>query len=256
MVLNEHKIRVREIATRFSRSDPSREPLDLAARIGVKLEYGDLGDKDGAYDPSRNVIFLNRTSVVERQRFTMAHEITHFLILADEELLSDLHDAYEGETLEEAIEVLCNVGASEILIPQSELDSVLRKYGRGARVIPRMVALFKVSKPAACVALAQQLEGKAVVAILRAAKKAERSSLSVQFSSKTAQLRNGLAIGTPIPLDHPLMIAFETGLPLQEHSYVPSSKGGKRTAFVDAHPENGVVYAILTLSDLTLSDAI
>lgn len=249
MVLNEHKVRVREIATRFSLSDPSREPLDLAARVGVKLEYGDLGDKDGAYDPSRNVIFLNRTSVVERQRFTMAHEITHFLILADEELLSDLHDAYEGDSLEEAIEVLCNVGASEILIPQSELDGVLNKYGRGARVLPRMVTQFKVSKPAACVALAQQLEGKAIVAILRAAKKADRSSFSVQFSSKTAELRNGLAIGTPIPLDHPLMIAFETGLPLQENSYVPFRKGNKRAAFVDAHPEGNVVYAILTLTD-------
>ena len=71
----------------------------------------------------------------------------------------------------------------------------------------------------------------------------------VQFSSKTAELRNGLAIGTPIPLDHPLMIAFETGLPLQENSYVPFRKGNKRAAFVDAHPEGNVVYAILTLTD-------
>ena len=247
MVLNEHKTRVREIAARFGSSDPAREPLDLAAKVGVKLEYGDLGDKDGAYDPSRNVIFLNRTSVVERQRFTMAHEVTHFLILADEELLSDLHDAYEGETLEEAIEVLCNIGASEILIPQSELDAVLGKYGRGARVLPRIVAHFKVSKPAACVALAQQLEGKAIVAILRASKKADRSSFSVQFSSKTPEQRNGLAIGTPIALDHPLMIAFETGLPVQEISYVPFRKGHKKAALVDAHPEGNVVYAVLTV---------
>ena len=247
MVLNEHKTRVREIAARFGSSDPAREPLDLAAKVGVKLEYGDLGDKDGAYDPSRNVIFLNRTSVVERQRFTMAHEVTHFLILADEELLSDLHDAYEGETLEEAIEVLCNIGASEILIPQSELDAVLKKYGRGARVLPRIVAQFKVSKPAACVALAQQIEGKAIVAILRASKKADRSSFTVQFSSKTADQRNALTTGTPIPLDHPLMIAFETGLPLQEMSYVPFRNGHKRAALVDAHPEGNVVYAILTV---------
>jgi Zn-dependent peptidase ImmA (M78 family) len=249
MVLNEHKVRVREIATRFSLADSSREPLDLAARVGVKLEYGELGDKDGAYDPSRNVIFLNRTSVVERQRFTMAHEITHFLILADEEFLSDLHDAYEGETLEEAIEILCNVGASEILIPQAELSELLGKYGRGARVLPRIVTQFKVSKPAACVALAQQLEGKAIIAILRAAKKADRSSFTVQFSSKTASQRNGLATGTPIPLDHPLMTAFETGLSVLETSYVPFRNGRKKAALVDAHPEGNVVYAILTVDE-------
>ncbi len=58
MVLNEHKTRVRELAAEFNLSHPSREPLDLAAAIGAKLEYGDLGDKDGAFDPNRNVDFF------------------------------------------------------------------------------------------------------------------------------------------------------------------------------------------------------
>jgi hypothetical protein len=135
VVLNEHKTRVRELAAEFNLSHPSREPLDLAAAIGAKLEYGDLGDKDGAFDPNRNVIFISKTVTLERQRFTMAHEVTHALILADEDLLSDLHDAYEGDDLEEAIEILCNVGASAILVPESELEALLQKYRALSKVL-------------------------------------------------------------------------------------------------------------------------
>jgi Zn-dependent peptidase ImmA (M78 family) len=247
MVLPEHKSRVREIAARFSTTHPSTEPLDLAAAVGVKLEYGDLGDKDGAFDPSRNVIFLNRASGVERQRFTMAHEITHFLILRDDDLLSDLHDAYEGEALEEAIEILCNVGASAILVPEAELEVLLHKYGRGARVLPRIAQSFNVSRPAACVALAQHLESKAVVAILRAKGKTVKKTLEVQFSTKTADMRYSLSNGTVIPLDHPAMTALETGLPLVEKNFIPFRSGKKMPAMVDVHPEGILVYAVFTL---------
>ncbi len=247
MVLPEHKSKVREIAERFNLAQTSREPLDLAAAVGAKLEYGDLGDKDGAFDPSRNVIFLNRAIGVERQRFTMAHEVTHFLILKDEDLLSDLHDAYEGDALEEAIEVLCNVGASAILVPEPQLEALLQKYGRGARVLPRIAQTFQLSKSAACVSLAQHLEGRAVVSVLRAKGKGAKQTLEVQFSAKTSEMRYSLAVGTPVPLDHPVMTSLETGLPLSEKSYIPFRSGKKMPANVDAHPEGNLVYAVFTL---------
>jgi Zn-dependent peptidase ImmA (M78 family) len=247
MVLAEHKTRVRELAARFNLEHPGREPLELAAAVGVKLEYGNLGDKDGAFDPSRNVIFLNRASGAERQRFTMAHEVTHFLILRDEDLLSDLHDAYEGDALEEAIEVLCNVGASAILVPEPELEAMLHKYGRGARVLPRIAQGFNVSRPAACVALAQHLDGKAVVAVLRAKGKEVKKTLEVQFSTKTSEMRYSLSTGTVFPLDHPAMTALETGLPLSEKHFIPFRSGKKMPAMVDVYPEGVVVYAVFSL---------
>jgi Zn-dependent peptidase ImmA (M78 family) len=247
MVLPEHKARVREIAAAFGRTDSSREPHDLAARVGVKLEYGDLGDKDGAFDPSRNVVFLSKSAGPERQRFTMAHEVTHFLILQDDDLLSDLHDAYEGDVLEEAIEVLCNVGASAILVPEHELAELLGKYGSGARVLPRIAQTFGVSRPAACVTLAQHLEGRAVVAVVRAAKRGNAGGLTVQFSSKTPEMRYNLSPGTPIPSDHPIALSFETGLPISEKSHIPFRSGKKMPAMVDAHPDGALVYVVLSL---------
>ena len=245
MVLNEHKTRVRELAATFNLEHPSREPLDLAAAIGAKLEYGDLGDKDGAFDPNRKVVFLSKTVTLERQRFTMAHEVTHALILADEDLLSDLHDAYEGDDLEEAIEILCNVGASAILVPTIELEALLQKYGRGARAIPRIVKSFTISRPAACVVLAQSLDGKAIVGVLRA--KSKPKILEVEFSARSSEMRYPLSNGTIIPEDHPAHIALETGLPLTDESYIPFRSGKKMKAVVDVHPEGNVAFVVFTV---------
>jgi Zn-dependent peptidase ImmA (M78 family) len=242
MVLNEHKTRVRELAAAFNLEHQSREPLDLAAAIGAKLEYGDLGDKDGAFDPNRKVVFLSKTATLERQRFTMAHEVTHALILADEDFLSDLHDAYEGDDLEEAIEILCNVGASAILVPEIELEALLQKYGRGARAIGRIVKSFTISRPAACVVLAQSLDGKAIVAVLRARTKPK--SLEVEFSARSSEMRYALSNGTVIPEDHPAQVALETGLPLSEESYIPFRSGKKMPAMVDVHPEGNVAFVV------------
>ncbi len=245
MVLFEHKTRVRELAAEFNLSHPAREPLDLAAAIGAKLEYGDLGDKDGAFDPNRNVIFISKTVTLERQRFTMAHEVTHALILADVDLLSDLHDAYQGDDLEEAIEILCNVGASAILVPEAELEALLQKYGRGARAIPRIVKSFTISRPAACVVLAQSLEGKAIVGVLRS----KGNMLEVEFSARSSEMRYPLSNGTIIPEDHPAHVALETGLPLTDESYIPFRSGKKMKAVVDAHPEGNVVFVVFTVPE-------
>jgi hypothetical protein len=189
------------------------------------------------------VIFISKTVTLERQRFTMAHEVTHALILADDDLLSDLHDAYEGDDLEEAIEILCNVGASAILVPETELELLLQKYGRGAMAIPRIVKSFTISRPAACVVLAQSLEGKAIVGVLRAKGK----MLEVEFSTRSSEMRYPLSNGTIIPEDHPAHVALETGLPLTDESYIPFRSGKKMKAVVDAHPEGNVVFVVFTV---------
>ena len=248
MVRADHKTRVRELAAKFSSEHPGREPTDLADAIGARLEYGDLGDKDGMFDPSRNVVLLSKSSGMERQRFTMAHEVTHALILNDDDLLSDLHDAYEGDDLEEAIEVLCNVGASAILVPETELALTLERYGRGAKVIPRIAQTYGISKPAACVTLAQHLETRAIVSVLRAKGKAKaKKRLEVEFAAKTDSMKYPLKPGTIIPEDHTAYEALETGIPTDGKAYIPVRSGKRMPASVDVFPEAGTVYAVFTV---------
>ncbi len=248
MVQIDHKTRVRELAAKFSQEHPGREPTDLADAIGARLEYGDLGDKDGMFDPSRNVVLLSKSSGMERQRFTMAHEVTHALILGDDDLLSDLHDAYEGDDLEEAIEVLCNVGASAILVPETELILTLERYGRGAKVIPRIGQTYGISKPAACVTLAQHLETRAIVAVLKAKGRSQKR-LEVEFAAKTDAMKYPLKPGTVIPEDHVAYEALETGIPTEGRAYIPFRSGKRMPASVDAFPEAGTVYAVFTTTE-------
>jgi Zn-dependent peptidase ImmA (M78 family) len=259
VLLSEHKAHVRHLAAEFLALHHAREPLELAQAIGVRLEYGDLGDKDGAFDPERNVVFLSKKSSPERQRFTMAHEVTHFLILADDDFLSDLHDAYEGEHLEENIEVLCNIGASEILVPQAELEALLARYGQSARALVKIVKTFGVSRPAACVALVEHMQEAAIVAVCRAKGKIQTRrdtlhggenpsrSLEVSFACKTEGIKYSLANGSPIPSDHPIYTALETGLPIEDSSYVPFKSGKKMPALVDVHPDGSVVFVVFRL---------
>ncbi|MFN3266350.1 MAG: ImmA/IrrE family metallo-endopeptidase [Deinococcales bacterium] len=259
MLQSEHKEHVRRLAAEFNALYRAREPLDLARAIGVRLEYGDLGDKDGAYDPERNVVFLSRRASPERQRFTMAHEVTHFLILTDEDFLSDLHDAYEGDHLEENIEVLCNIGASEILVPRAELEPLLLRYGASARGLAKIVKNFGVSKPAACVALVEHMQEAAIVAVCRAKGKTQTRRdtlhgggnqarvLEVSFAAKTELAKYSLAHGSQIPTDHPLHVALTTGLPLEQRTYVPFKSGKKMPALMDAHPDGSTVMVVFRL---------
>jgi len=246
VVLPEHKARVRALAASFERGAQGRDPLSLARAIGADLQYGDLGDKDGAFDPSRGVILLNKASGPERQRFTLAHELTHALILNDGDLLSDLHDAYEGDDLEEAIEVLCNVGASAILVPQEELEKLLGKCGRGARAVPKIAQTFGVSRAAACIALAQNLSGKAIVAILRPRGRGKSRRLEVEFSTKSDGMKYSLSPGVAMPEEHAAEVAYETGLPIERPDFIPFRSGRRMPANVDAFPEGGTVYAVFT----------
>jgi Zn-dependent peptidase ImmA (M78 family) len=273
MLHTDHKTRVRQLAASFAHLHPGREPLELADAIKARLEYADLGDKDGMFDPVRNVVFLSKSARPERQRFTMAHEVTHALILGDDDLLSDLHDAYEGDELEENIETLCNVGASEILVPQVQLEPLLARIGHGARAISKISGQFQISRSAACVTLAEHLETSAIVAILRAKGKAvsrPRSGMSareigglttyeigqasskgrlvleVEFSTRTEHMKYPLVTGTPIPPEHTAFKAYESGLPLKEESFIPFRSGKQMKAVVDAFPEGGVVFVVFT----------
>jgi Zn-dependent peptidase ImmA (M78 family) len=249
VLLHQHKAQVRALAARFAALHPLREPLALAQAIGASLQYGDLGDKDGAFDPSRKLVLLNQTSSPERLRFTMAHEVTHALILGDDDLLSDLHDAYAGDEFEQHLETLCNIGASEILMPREPLRQLLATYGQKAVALPRLARHFAVSRQAACVALVEQLEQQAtssIVALLRARGSASKR-LEVEFAVKTEQMKYPLIPGTLIPTEHIASYALETGLPMEGKGFIPFRSGRKMPANVDAHPESGVVFVIFTI---------
>ena len=243
---------MRELATAYARGLPGLDTHSLMSGLDATLTFMPMGDRDGAYDPEHRVVLINSRIRPERQRFTLAHEISHALLLGDDDLLSDLHDAYEGERLEQVIETLCNVGAAAILMPQSLIMEVLARFGPSGRALGELMRRADVSASSALYALAERTEAPvlyAVCAVTRLETEpgdeegAPEKALTVRVSGGAPGVKYSLRPGTVIPGDHPVAVALETHLPITQESYVPFRSGRRMPAYVDAFPDRQRVLA-------------
>ncbi|GMA16291.1 Zn-dependent peptidase ImmA (M78 family) [Deinococcus metallilatus] len=239
------KARMRELATAYARNLPGLDTHSLMSGLDATLTFMPMGDRDGAYDPEHRVVLINSRVRPERQRFTLAHEISHALLLGDDDLLSDLHDAYEGERLEQVIETLCNVGAAAILMPDALIDEMLARFGPSGRALAELARRADVSASSALYALAERTAAPVLYAVcamarLEAEPGEERPSgkaLTVRASAGSPGVKYSLRVGTVIPEDHPVAVALDTRLPMTQESYVPFRSGRRMPAYVDAFPE-------------------
>ncbi len=259
-----YKERMREIARSYRLKNPWQDNLGMLEGLGAKLRFVKLEGQDGAYDPEHNVVFINPKSTPERQRFTLAHEISHALLLQSDDLLSDIHDSYEGDSLEDAIEILCNVGASAMLVTNAMLERATKSGLSGASVYRvmleadvsasvAMVSLSEFTAQAALFALCvrparERNPGNTPEEVLEQLEKNKvqppRAGLQVRFAPRSRTMLYELAPGTPIPAEHPIQKALETGIPLEGESYIPFRSGSKMPAWVSAYPERGRVFAV------------
>jgi Zn-dependent peptidase ImmA (M78 family) len=114
-------------------------------------------DKDGAYIENESKIIINNLVTSEERRlFTFYHEIVHYLIREDEDLYSYLHDAYKGsENFDKTIELICNIGAAEFILPQANVREFIEKKGFSLELVPQLCQQGCVSGPAAMIQLIQ-----------------------------------------------------------------------------------------------------
>lgn len=236
------RVRMRQLAQRYAAELPARDAHSLmlgGAMQGIELRFLPMGERDGAYDPERSVILINSQSVPERQRFTLAHEISHALLFTDDDLLSDLHDTFEDDALEQTIEVLCNVGASALLIPPETLAEVIDRFGYTGRALAQLVRRTQVSGSAALYALLEQASEAQQRVLLAVCSPSSAGELLVRVAAASAGVRYTLRTGTAIPDDHPAAKAVATGLHEHTKSYIPFRSGRKMPALVDAFAEEG-----------------
>ncbi|MBB5236302.1 ImmA/IrrE family metallo-endopeptidase [Deinococcus budaensis] len=236
---------MRELAAAYARALPGLDTHSLLSGLDATLSFLPMGERDGAYDPEHRVVLINSRVRPERQRFTLAHEISHALLLEDDDLLSDLHDAYEGDRLEQVIETLCNVGAAAILMPEALIDEVLARFGPSGRALAELARRADVSASSALYALAERTRAPVLYAVCAVARPdadpdddaPAGKRLTVRASSGAPGVKYSLRPGTPIPDDHPVAVALATRLPLAQESYVPFRSGRRMPAYVDVFPE-------------------
>ena len=135
---------------------PLEDVLESAQRIGPRVAVLDLDDDiAGAYivRPRGEIIFVNRIHAVQRQRFTLAHELGHHRLHhpADLDRPQDLAD-FSHDT----IEVQANWFASEFLIPFAAAKHWAAENLDGAPTLEDVVRFsceYGVSAKAACIRL-------------------------------------------------------------------------------------------------------
>lgn len=238
------KARMRDLAAGYGAALPGLDTHSLMAGLdGVQLTFMPMGDRDGAYDPEHQVILINSKVRPERQRFTLAHEISHALLLGDDDLLSDLHDEFEGDRLEQVIETLCNVGAAALLMPRPLIEEMLSRFGPTGRALGELARRADVSASTALYTLAEHTTAPVLYAVCAVTRQGDDDeegggkALTVRVSSAAPGVKYSLRVGTPIPDDHPAAVALDTRLPIAADSFIPFRSGRKMPAHVDAFPD-------------------
>ncbi len=207
-----------------------------------------LGNRDGAYDPEHHLILLDSDASPQRQRFTLAHEISHALLLNDDDLLSDVHDLYSGSRLEQAIETLCNVGAAALLMPPPLVTELLERWGPSARALSELAWRANVSASAAMYTLAERTAQPVVYALCGPAERGGKETkdrevgLEVRASAPSATFPYKFSAGSPIPPEHPVGQAL-LGLPVECWDMLPFRSGRRMPAYVTAYPLGGQLAA-------------
>ncbi len=230
------RARVLELAQEYRRAHAPLTPERLAAGIGASLTYGKLPQgRFGALLPGQNHILIDQDSPPKRQRFTLAHEVMHVLIQQDDDLLSDLHEAYTGQQLEKELEALCNLGAAEMLLPGQLVEAAIARKGQTPRLVPELAELHQVSEEVVIIALAER--GPVPSIVLMAGSK----PLRVYFSAKHPRIFDRVIRGTGFRRDDPLVVAFETGLPQKSNTTLPNHAV---LYGLEVYPKNGRVYAV------------
>lgn len=231
-------------------SDPVqavRDLFDLQVQAAEHLgrEHGAGGICDGMSFLEEGVLLYAPTPNSRRQNFTILHELGHWLIDQQEDVLSWLADQDEPEKL---LETMCDHLAQELLVHGSHLDQVIRTGPLQARHIMDLYGITQASRPACAIGLASRLAGLGAVAIINP------HSRVVECSSVRPDPTKGWPTVIPWPgqvlaAGHPL--ARLAGGASTTARMVWESRWGQREYFyVNATADEQRVYAVFSATDL------
>ena len=226
---------------------------EIQEGLGLVLKEGRLPrDVDGMIEG--NTIVLNsEIRNRERREFTQFHEVMHYLMNADEDLISELDAVTSTENGEykRKLEQFCNIGAAEFLMPREQFRALFNKSGFSVNVIPLASSHFGASSIATTIQLAQIAPNSCISAIcefgtppndmsptqgdlLYAKNVTNKPTLHVAYSASSPNTKYPLAKNTRIPEDHLIHQAFSNSGPIEEKSYVPFRSGKKMPCYCEA----------------------
>ena len=145
-----------EIIERFQLVAPV-DVLGMAEALGLAVWEDDISPysgkitRDAAHGgPSGYSVIVNAQEPTARKRFTIAHEIAHFILHADELLKGDLAETLYRGGLADHLEAQANKLAADILMPLSLIETLI---AQGIASIEDLAEALEVSKTAMSIRL-------------------------------------------------------------------------------------------------------
>ncbi len=130
---------------------------DLAYKIcqkyKVKINVQKLDEQDGFFDNTTSTIVLNDNVWFRPRRlFTLFHEICHMLIAVEGEEIIETLTSHAKSDYEDVEEELCDLGASEFLISNQEIENIFQNID-----INTFITLLEKYSHASAPAIARKL---------------------------------------------------------------------------------------------------
>ena len=266
--INTHVIKLVRDTVRKYASTKIPDFDEICAGLGLVVKEVPLSlEIEGMMIKEGPILINSQIQSKERKQFTQFHEVTHYLINEDGELLSVLHDAtwdQKGE-YERQIERLCNLGAAEFLMPRKEFTQLYKEKGFNVELIPFAANHFGSSAIATAIQLAQIAPNSCITAICEyGVSLTETGStqgylfdeddptpqpkLHVVYSASSPATKYWLARNTNIPDDHLIHQAFLKDKFLEGESYVPFRSGNRMPCYCEVLPDKDRVYVLFHLT--------
>lgn len=151
-IIRQKARRLIQYATAHGWSGPPFDPHFLAGLIGIKVKSIDLPDFIDAMivpDEGGLIILLNsKISQHERQNFSVCHEIAHTFFPDHADFILMRAKNPDRADPDREVETLCNIAASELLLPGDYFIESLREHGFSLKSVQPLAELYSASKMA------------------------------------------------------------------------------------------------------------
>jgi hypothetical protein len=186
-------------------------------------------------------VFFDPTYPSARINFSIAHEITHTFFPNSRQgtRFRNLHDENSREANE--LERLCDLGASELLMPQEEFSDAVG-CELSLRRVPELTKRFGSSFEATTFRLATSYDGLAVAGLLRyRLRKEEERSLQETVNSQQSIFPPSSTDSSPLPIAKYRRQSFHMSEPCGNEHHIPWNKSFDVTSCVyRATESNGI----------------
>jgi hypothetical protein len=238
---------------------------DIANRFGLNIQEGILPeDKDGAYLEDEKTIVLNSSvTSEERKSFSFYHELVHHLLRENDDFYSYLHEAYVNtRDFDNTIELLCNIGAAEIILPRSKVRSLIDSNEFSIKLVQKICDQGCVSGPAALIQLIQCAPNRCYGVVCEfgmppySDSKIQNSFLPQKLSNKlyilysmwSPSAKYAIARFTTIPGEHLLMQTMAEQNFIKGKDKIPFRSGTKWQVPCEAIFFRGKVYGLFNVT--------